>query len=324
MIQIFTDRFSMKILHIISQAPDFTGSGKYIQAILRCASENGYDNFLVAGVQSNGVQSDFSLNTEIISPEKTMFVRFNGIGLKTVDLKSVPWLLKSLRQVANKPSLQQHTDTESYLETAFSPLWHIHLAGGGSGCEKDECLELANELESASEVGSNSNVRNRVTVHGALSHEELSALMKKAHLFILPSFFEGLPLVVMEALACGCRVITTSLPGTCEVLGSCDSALLSNGDSEFLDSADSAISGNSYKNMVTLVELPELETVDKPYNKDLNHLEAILSNHIALSIEQIIQNPEPDQETSHRLTVNYTWEKVFERIDKVYYSQIQK
>jgi hypothetical protein len=38
----------MRILHIISQAPDFTGSGKFIQQILVHSRHTGHDNFLVA------------------------------------------------------------------------------------------------------------------------------------------------------------------------------------------------------------------------------------------------------------------------------------
>ena len=461
----------MKILHIISQAPDFTGSGKYIQAILKCSAQNGHDNFLVAGVQSNGVSGDFSLSSKIIPYEKTMFVRFNGIGLKAVDLdyplpgmsdvmpykstifstltpsqitdyeeafarvikkaanefkpdiihshhlwivsaltrelfpnipmvttchgtclrqfalcedigrrispaikkinkimalsnyqkeqimqihnipsekifvvgggydeklfcfagkplpppveilyagklshsKGVPWLLKSMKKLSNQNYLQVKDSCSSSNNKnlpSFLPKWHLHLAGGGSGLEKDECLELANELESASKVGSNSNVKNKVTVHGALSHEELAALMKKAHLFILPSFFEGLPLVLMEALACGCRIITTSLPGTCEVLGSCDSALL--------ESSDALFSENNNNNMVTLVELPELETVDKPYSRDLEELETRLCEHISNSIKDLLKNPEPNQKQIEILTQNYTWNGVFKRIESVY------
>ncbi|MBF0258435.1 MAG: glycosyltransferase family 4 protein [Desulfamplus sp.] len=448
----------MKILHIISQSPDFTGSGKYIQAILKCSAENGHDNFLVAGVQSNELQGDFVLNSEIIPYEKTMFVRFNGIGLKGVELKSVdldyplpgmsdvmpykstifstltpsqitdyenafarvikeavdkfnpdiihshhlwivsaltrelmpdipmvttchgtclrqfalcenigrrislsikkidrimalsnyqkqqimqihnidsekidvvgggydeklfsfaqksspppveilyagklslskgvPWLLKSFKKISNQNYLQDREGNSN--SNSFLPHWHLHLAGGGSGLEKDECLELANELD-------------KVTVHGALSHEELASLMKKSHLFILPSFFEGLPLVLMEAIACGCRVITTSLPGTCEVLGSCDSALL--------ESSDSEISGNSNNNMVTLVELPEIETVDKPYVRDLEELETRLCEHIVEVIKNLITNPEPNQKQIEILTQNYTWNGVFKRIESVY------
>ncbi|MCK7512374.1 MAG: glycosyltransferase [Desulfobacterales bacterium] len=39
------------------------------------------------------------------------------------------------------------------------------------------------------------------------------AVLQAADVFVLPSFFEGLPLVVVESLACGCRVVMTDLPG---------------------------------------------------------------------------------------------------------------
>jgi glycosyltransferase involved in cell wall biosynthesis len=207
----------------------------------------------------------------------------------------VPWLLRTFKKLSNQNYLQDKEGNSN--SDSFLPHSHLHLAGGGSGLEKDECLELANELD-------------KVTVHGALSHEELASLMKKSHLFILPSFFEGLPLVLMEALACGCRVITTSLPGTCEVLGSCDSTLLA--------SSDSGISGNSNNNMVTLVELPKLETVDKPYIRDLEELETRLCEHIINSIKDLLKNPEPNQKQIKILTQNYTWSRVFKRIESVY------
>lgn len=48
---------------------------------------------------------------------------------------------------------------------------------------------------------------------GRLSQEELAKVYNEADVFVLPSFYEGLPLTVMEALACGCRVVVTDLPG---------------------------------------------------------------------------------------------------------------
>lgn len=401
----------MRILHIISQLPDFTGSGKYIQAILTCAAKRGHDNFLVAGVQGN-----FSLDNRIIPFEKSMFVKFDSMDLPyplpgmsdvmpykstifstftesrlsgyemafkrviqeaaekfrpdiihthhlwlisavTRDLlpdipmvttchgtclrqfslcstlgkrvsigcrkierimalsnyqkeeiirihatpqeqidvvgggydealfhfekkappppveilyagklsysKGLPWLLSSLKQVAAYP-------------------WHLHIAGEGSGEERRRSLELAGGLD------------DKVTVHSTLSHNELAEIMRKAHLFILPSFFEGLPLVLMEAIASGCRVITTSLPGTREVLGDSDNS------------------------MVTLIPLPDLETVDRPYDRDLNHLEALLARAITGVIEQLLENYEPDLKTARKLTSNYTWKEIFSKIEKVY------
>ena len=48
---------------------------------------------------------------------------------------------------------------------------------------------------------------------GRLSQTELARQMNQSDLFILPSFYEGLPLVLIEALACGLRPICTDLPG---------------------------------------------------------------------------------------------------------------
>lgn len=48
---------------------------------------------------------------------------------------------------------------------------------------------------------------------GKLSQPDLACAYRRADVFVLPSFFEGLPLVVVEALACGCTAVVTELPG---------------------------------------------------------------------------------------------------------------
>ncbi len=48
---------------------------------------------------------------------------------------------------------------------------------------------------------------------GRLSQVELAQQMNQSNLFVLPSFYEGLPLVLIEALACGLRPVCTDLPG---------------------------------------------------------------------------------------------------------------
>jgi len=55
----------------------------------------------------------------------------------------------------------------------------------------------------------------RCVVHfpGRLPQERLAAAYRASDVFVLPSFYEGLPLVVIEALACGCKVVVTDLPG---------------------------------------------------------------------------------------------------------------
>lgn len=51
--------------------------------------------------------------------------------------------------------------------------------------------------------------------------------MKRADLFVLSSHWEGFPLVLLEALACGCRVVATDCPfGPSEILGDSDAGIL--------------------------------------------------------------------------------------------------
>ena len=52
-----------------------------------------------------------------------------------------------------------------------------------------------------------------VTFEGKLPQPDLAHLYNASDVFVLPSFCEGLPLVVVEALACGCKVVVTDLPG---------------------------------------------------------------------------------------------------------------
>lgn len=54
---------------------------------------------------------------------------------------------------------------------------------------------------------------------GKLPQEELAKVYNSCDIFALLSFSEGLPLTVIEALACGDRVVMTDLPGVKEWLG---------------------------------------------------------------------------------------------------------
>ncbi len=182
---------------------------------------------------------------------------------KLSQSKGVPWLLRTIKRLDNLPL-------------------RLHLLGSGSGGEEEECQALAAELGE------------RVILHGRVSQQELAGILGKSHLFILPSFYEGLPLVLLEALACGCRIVTTDLPGS------------------------RAIFGNSKSDLVELVALPPLEEVDKPFDKDWPQLETMLAEAISRQFQRIMKGSRPTPEEIAELTSSYTWEEVFSRIETVY------
>ena len=159
---------------------------------------------------------------------------------------------------------------------------HLHLAGSGSGEEKQYCLDLAEKAGSS------------VTVHGRIRQQKLARLMGKCHICILPSFYEGLPLVLLEALASGCRVITTELPG-CK---------------ELLDDAD--------PDVVEFIKLPTLKQIDRPEPEYLPMIEMHLRKAIHSMVAKVNMSPSPDPTNITKITSQSSWEAVFRRINRAY------
>ena len=403
----------LKILHVLSQRPDSTGSGIYIQAMLRESRKNGYSNFLIAGVQEHQIP-----RLDCIDGDTCRYVRFgeSDIPFTIAGMSDVMpyessrfcdlsieqltqyenafqchlnaavkgfrpdiihshhlWIVTSLtrrlfpkiplvttchgsdlRQFQNCSHLQArvlngcrgidavmalsaaqkqtiidlygfqdqtvHVVGAGYNEARFAkapkanpppvnivyagklshakgvpwmlrvlsridaPDWHLDLVGSGSGTEQAECLELADRLG------------DRVTVHGMVSQVQLAELMKKAHLFVLPSFFEGLPLVVLEALACGCRVIATRLPGVIELLGDLQT------------------------DFIELVATPRLVDVDKPVKDDEDVFEADLQVAMQQQIQTSMRDPQINLSAIGDLMATFSWKGVFKRVESIYHA----
>lgn len=92
---------------------------------------------------------------------------------------------------------------------------------------------------------------------GKVDQNQLARIYRGSDVFVLPSFFEGLPLVVIEALACGCKAVVTDLPGI-----------------------RPWISANIPAAPVWFVEPPRMESVDEPVADDLPAFEQRLAKAI--------------------------------------------
>ena len=56
-----------------------------------------------------------------------------------------------------------------------------------------------------------------VNFMGKVNHDQIQPLQQKADVFVLPSFAEGIPIVLMEAMACGTPCVTTHITGIPEL-----------------------------------------------------------------------------------------------------------
>lgn len=114
---------------------------------------------------------------------------------------------------------------------------------------------------------------------GRLTQLELAKVYHRSDIFVLPSFFEGIPLVVIEALACGNRVVMTDLPGIREWLES----VAPGADMQY-------------------VKLPKMRNTDEPVPETLPEFEIRLMEALRMSIKQ--------KETKLTDVSGISWEKI--------------
>jgi len=173
--------------------------------------------------------------------------------------KGLPWLLDAVQALSGD-----------------IPRLILRVAGGGEGREADE---LRSRMERMAPL---------VEYHGRLDQAALASLMRRSNLFILPSFYEGLPLVLVEALACGCRLVATALPGVARELAP------------------------RMEGLLTLVPLPRLLGADEPLTEDLPAFTAAL----AAAVRQSLSTEGPAVTAALE---PFTWRAVFQRVEQVWH-----
>ena len=151
---------------------------------------------------------------------------------------------------------------------------------GGSGSREDMLL-----ISQAAEA-----CPHEVEFLGVLNHIQLAEEFNRSDIFVLPSFYEGLPLVVIEALACGLPAVTTDTPGL-----------------RFW------IESNLRDSPVEYVDLPVMKNVDEPVESEIPDFEARLSGAIIKSVTENIIG----RDKKHRIDLSsFTWTHVARKIIK--------
>jgi glycosyltransferase involved in cell wall biosynthesis len=172
--------------------------------------------------------------------------------------KGLPWLLDAAERLA-----------------IDIPGFRLHVAGSGAGREADEIRVRMGGIPA-------------VTYHGQIAPPELADLMRRSAVFVLPSFYEGLPLVLVEAAACGCRLVSTALPGVVDQLAA------------------------ELDECLTTVPLPRLIGADCPVDADLSAFTDALRGAIVSAVSR------PPLQVPVAGLRGLSWNGVFGRIETVW------
>lgn len=99
--------------------------------------------------------------------------------------------------------------------TVLKEVPHARLIVGGNG-EIDRAKIKAQQL----------GITETVVFLGWVAGEEKAALLRAADAFVLPSYNEGLPMSVLEAMACGIPTVTTNVGGIPEIIVNQENGIL--------------------------------------------------------------------------------------------------
>ncbi len=154
----------------------------------------------------------------------------------------------------------------------------LHVAGDGAGPEAESARDRMAALPN-------------VTWHGRLDQEQLARLLRQTRVFVLPSYFEGLPLVLVEAAASGCRLVATALPGVMNELAS------------------------GLGDCLRPVNLPAMAGIDRPSEGGRRDFSVRLGEAIQRSLREADAEPLDLR--------RFTWAAVFGRVERVWSQLLQ-
>lgn len=130
-------------------------------------------------------------------------------------------------------------------------------------------------------------------IYDVKNQDALASCMKQCDIFVLPSYYEGLGLIAIEALACKLRVVVTEIEGLIELLG------------EQVNNSD----------VIEYVELPRLFNQDQPMPEDIPAYVDRLANALNLQIERVKAGMEFPEDI-YNLIYQHSWSEVVKKQQK--------
>lgn len=154
---------------------------------------------------STSIRNQF-INAGLESSKGKILYNFHNLNIEPDSVSESPILnLLFVGSIHKEKGIFELLDAVSELN---DDTIHLDICG--------QITDLTNKSKIESRL---SELGNKAVVHGYVSGFKKEGLFKKADVLVLPSYHEGLPLVIMEALGAGCAIISTRVGAIPEILG---------------------------------------------------------------------------------------------------------
>jgi glycosyltransferase involved in cell wall biosynthesis len=222
--------------------------------------------------------SDFNdiFPKKLKSPIQMRFIRGSGVNLidyhpcqKSFDKKLR--IVMAARIIRDK-GVNEYFEAAKTLHKRYGDELEFYFYGSHdsenpTAISKEELLAL--------------NTNNQVCIKGY--SDDMISVLSKSHIFVLPSYREGFPKIVMEASACGCVSIVTDVPG-------CRDAIVPDITGILVDvaSSDSIVSAVS----LAIKDITILENMSKQariHAEENFSIEYVISEHMEIYKKLLIK-----------------------------------
>ena len=177
--------------------------------------------------------------------------------------KGVIYLLKAFEKVKDKYNIE------------------LILTGSGTGEEYDEIISYSQKMS------------DKVKLYGYMDMQEIADLFRSCDIFVMPSFYEGLSLVTIEAMACDLKVVMNERENFMDFVG------------------DDIINSKN----IEFVKMPKLFDADKVVKEEVNDYIQRLSLALEDQINNLYNN-NFEKDFSYKIT-QFSWENICNNIKNI-------
>ena len=168
----------------------------YIKSV--CIERLAYNNSDLASVSS---QSDFEYIKQRYKPKQLIIIP-NFIDTDVFK----PLNAEKTRELIFVGRLSKQKNLFNLIKAVAQTNYTLDIYGDGE--LRNELLAYISELK----------ITNQIFLRGRVANKRLPDLINQCKIYILPSFYEGMPKTLLEAMSCGAACIGTKVKGILELI----------------------------------------------------------------------------------------------------------
>ncbi|MFB6158864.1 MAG: glycosyltransferase family 4 protein [Candidatus Nanohalobium sp.] len=240
-------KFSSTPVYLTSHAEDIRGESKWDNGVranpikdkLVTRAAKACDKLILCGSNLIKEAKDMGLSEE-------QYTVINN----AIDLEKKKYTQEEFDEVLTKFDLDQDKKQAFFISRLVPKKGLDTLLKAIDQVERDDIefvISGTGPLEDEIKQEKEERQLDNLTITGRITEQEKEILFQQSEIFVFPSYSEGFPIVILEAMKYGCTIIASDIPGPTDILNEENSILFEPGNTGELASALNEASSETNK-----------------------------------------------------------------------------